>query len=101
MEARGVDMSWYWKARKSRGGKAQVQSPREALKESRCSILSAKLIEYGEIKGVARIYTVTSSGAKYVQVREELTKKTGDPVYWCSCCDKVFKAWEQFNEHCK
>lgn len=99
MEERGISMAWYYKSQKKKpGGPAQVT--RESLRQDRCSILSAYYVKYGPVKGAAQIFSVNSAdGSPYMQVRDELSKKSGDPIWWCTCCDQVFKTFPAFLKH--
>ena len=106
MESRGVDMSWYWRARaKQRDEEPEELNPDDGASGGRCGYITMYFIEYHQestIDCYAHIFTVkTANGEKHRLAQRRRTKKTGDSVYWCSACGRVFKTWEEIHGHLK
>ena len=95
MESRGVDMSWYWRARAKRQDEEPEElNPDDGASGGRCGDITMYFIEYHHI------FTVkTANCEKHRLAQRRRTKKTGDSVYWCSACGRVFKTWEEIHDH--
>lgn len=89
MKARGLDMSWYEKAR-------PITNPDPeplALQENECSRLSIYLIEPN-----GTISTVTGSGQKYMTVKYTEARPR-NAIYACSNCKQQWVTFEEALKH--
>lgn len=90
MTKAGVNMSWYDRAKKKQQPSEKKLAP---LGTERCSILSIYLL-----KTNGRLFTVTSSGKTYEQVRRTMRKPKADK-YICLHCKGTFDTYEKARKH--
>lgn len=96
LRARGFDVSWYDKALKK--PTAKIKRTRPTIDRSKpCGMLNTFHIRY--LNGIAKISTIDHDGSPYNLRFEEPTKKTGDPIWWCSSCNKTFKTFSANLKH--
>ncbi len=103
LEARGVNMDWYWRGRKRRGS-SDEEFEEEKPTNNPCSYISIFKIEYEQgsslFENFANIYTLkTGVDQIYKLHQRRITKKIGEPIYWCSSCGKVFKDYTSIHGH--
>lgn len=86
----GVDMSWYEKSKGNRTADTKAPIP---LTDDHCGMLAIyKLTKSG------KLFTCTSDGEPYQQVRE--TGKTiARDIFICMACNKQFKTYKEASGH--